>query len=181
MQRNPETVSGMLATIGTLLDDGKIRQALEAIRRFGDASPDLVNAHAVALMCAGESAKAVDLLRHLVLHGGGVTFREAVPLQYKANYAAALMLSGNVAGCQAVLDEVHDGQHPAVMHLRDAMTRWMYSLPWWQRVWFKLSGESSHRPVTLPCRPSELLASDDVRPAAYATAIGGAERAVTTM
>jgi hypothetical protein len=166
MQRNPETVSEMLATIGKLLDDGKSRQSLEAIRRFGVYSPDLVNAHAVTLMCAGEPAKAVDLLRHVVLHAGGVTFKEAVPLLHMTNYATALLLSGNVAGCEAVLDEIHDQQNPAVVRLREVIARWTHTLPWWQRIWFRLSGEAPNQPITLPCKPSELLAGDDLRPAA---------------
>lgn len=165
MQRIPETSAEMLAVLAQKLNAGKVREAADQLRHYGTGSHELMNAYGVILMWSGDTAKAVDVYRHLVM-GGGVSLRSDLPVLYKTNFAAALLLNGNVSGCQGVLDEIDQEHNAGVIRLRLAIRRWKKSLSPWRRLWFMLSGEAPKQSVTLNFPPGDLLSETVLRPAA---------------
>ena len=72
MSRNPETVSDVLALVQKLLDAAKPKNAIELIQRQGTRSAELTNAYGVALMRAGETAKALEVYRNLCINESGL-------------------------------------------------------------------------------------------------------------
>ena len=101
------------------------------------------------------AAAAVDMFRGLVLAAGGLSLRDDVPVVFKANYAAALFASGNVAGGRGVLAEMRGEEHPAVEKLRAAARRWAAGLTLWQKVSWFLGGQPD-RPFVLDGPPGDL-------------------------
>jgi hypothetical protein len=106
-------------------------------------------------MRLGNVKVAVDVYRGLVLSSGGLILRQDVPVVYKTNYATALLLSGNVSGCQRVLNEVNDQSSPPVQRLRDAIHGWVKGMSFWQRLNWWTGGTPTH-PVVLNFPPGEL-------------------------
>ncbi|HRX86184.1 MAG TPA: hypothetical protein P5572_14285 [Phycisphaerae bacterium] len=154
-----------LSNLRRLLDAGKYREAGELIRHCGVTSGDLTNAYGVVLMRSGETAKAVDLYRSLVA-SAGVSMRADAPTLFKTNFAAALLVNGNVSGCESVLDEIGHEDNAGVIRLRQTIRRWKRSLPIWRRIWLTVSGEAPQQTVTLDFAPSDQLADTSLRPAA---------------
>jgi hypothetical protein len=166
MYRNPEKVSDVLALIRRLLSESKPKEAIDRIRRFGATCPELSNAYGVCLMRAGETAKAIELYRNFCIGEGGVCLRPDVPIVFKTNFATALLLAGNVAGCLSVLQEISREHDAGVVKLRVAIARWKRSLTWLERCWFAMSGEAPKRPVVLDFPPGDLDEPRELRPAA---------------
>ncbi|MBU0616280.1 MAG: hypothetical protein KKI02_01045 [Planctomycetes bacterium] len=166
MKRNPERTSDVLAIVRNLLDAGKPKDAGEVLRRFGTGSPELGNAYGVCLMRSGEYSRAIEVFRSLVIREGGVTLRSDVPTAVKTNYATALLLNGSIYGCLFALQEIDQEQDPGVLGLQAAIARWLRSLTWWQRLWFKMAGEAPAKPVALDFAPGELFEKSPLRPAA---------------
>jgi len=166
MTHNLEKVSDVLARIRKLFDAGRPQEAAELIRRFGTAAPLMSNAYGVALMRSGEPARAIDVYRNLVISESGVCLRPDVPVFFKTNYATALLLTRNIAGCLSVLREINDEQHPEVVRLRAAIAEWKRTLGRWQRFWLSIAGEASGKPVQLSFPPGVLDDPHPLRPAA---------------
>jgi hypothetical protein len=166
MYRNPEKVSDVLARIRKLLSEDKPKDALDVIRRFGTTCPELSNACGVCLMRAGEVTRAVELYRNLCIGVGSVCLRPDVAPVFETNFATALLLAGNVAGCLSVLQEIDREDDPGVVRLRAAIARWKRSLTWLERCWFALSREAPNRPVVLDFPPGDLDGPRELRPAA---------------
>ncbi|MBU0637966.1 MAG: hypothetical protein KKB50_03810 [Planctomycetes bacterium] len=158
MPRNPEKVSDVLALVQKLLDAAKLKDAAELIREFGTSSAELSNMYGVALMRAGETAKAVEVYRGLCLNESGFCLKQDLPTTVKANYATALLLAKNVSGCQATLREIAEQNDPYVLKLRAAIDRWRRSLGWWKRLAFDWYGAEPDGPVPLDFPPGELPA-----------------------
>jgi Flp pilus assembly protein TadD len=166
MKHNFERADGALAAVRNLLDAGKPQEAADVLRRFGTGSLELGNAYGVCLMRAGDFSRAVEVYRSLLLSGGGACLKADVPTAVKTNYAMALLLAGNVYGCLFALRETAQEQDPTVIRLRAAIDRWLGSLKWWQRLWFKAAGEVPAKPVPLDFAPGELFEKSPLRPAA---------------
>jgi hypothetical protein len=166
MHRNPEKVSDVLALVQGLLDAAKPKDAVELIRKYGTNSAELSNLYGVALMRAGEAAKAVEVYRGLCINESGFALKQNLPTSFKTNYATALMLVKNVTGCLATLREVQDQDAPYVLKLRAAIERWRRSLGWWKRLAFDWYGAEPDRPVLLDVPPGELVVERQLRPAA---------------
>jgi hypothetical protein len=166
MKHNSKQAGGAFAVVRTLLDAGKPQDAADALRRFGTGSLELGNAYGVCLMRAEDFHRAVEVFRSLVLSDGGVCLRADVPTAVKTNYATALLLAGNVSGCLFTLQEIGQEQDPTIIRLRAAIDRWLASLTWWQRLWFKAAGEAPAKPVPLDFAPGELFEKRPLRPAA---------------
>jgi len=165
--KTPEKLSDLLKLIQKLLDAGKPHDAIELIRHSGVGGPELINAHGVALLRAGELAKAIELYRGLCVSAGGVSLKSEVPTLYKVNYATALLLTGNTAGCLAVLKELGDRPPTGAVRLRSAIVRWKQSLTWVQRTWFALTGDAPRdKPIVFDDPPGELSEASQTRPAA---------------
>lgn len=166
MYHNPEKTSETMALVRKLLELGKPQEAAEVIRQFGAASSELRNAYGVCLMRIGQAAKAVELYRKLVMDEKGINLKRDMPTIFKANFATALLLTRNAAGCLSVLDEMGDSSHPAVVKVRDAVARWRRSLGWWRRIWFAMYGSAPTAPVVLDFAPGDLDDRQSLRPAA---------------
>lgn len=166
MKHNFKQADGALAVVRNLLDAGKPQEAADVLRRFGTRSLELSNAYGVCLMRAGDAHRAVEVFRNLLLNDGGICLKADVPTAVKTNYAMALLLAGNVYGCLFTLQEIGEDQDPAVIRLRAAVDRWLGSLRWWQRLWFKAAGEAPAKPVPLDFAPGELFEKRPLRPAA---------------
>lgn len=133
----------VLERVSAMLDAGKPKEALAAIRSSRTASPWLMNAAAVCEMRQGNAEGAVQILRSLTVGSGGLVIRSDAPTVFKVNFAIALWRNGNLGGCQSTLAEIRDSEHPAVKELRNAIAKWKRSLSFWQRVSLLLGGEPS--------------------------------------
>jgi hypothetical protein len=131
-----------------LLEAGQPQQALALLHQARGKSPRATNAVGVCLLRQGREAEALGLFRGLVLAPNGLSVRADVPWEFKANFAAALLASGNVGGGISALGDVGASQHPAVLALREAVRRWKASLSLWERLcWY--FGSELDRPVLL--------------------------------
>ncbi len=166
MAKNPETVGEVLGEVRQLLDAGKAKEALELLNRCGRESLELGNAFGVCLMRIGNVAKAVEHYRHMLIGKDGVYVRREAPAVLKTNFATALLLEMNVAGCLDVLKDVGDENDENVKKIRAVVVNWKRTLNWPQRIWLKVSGQVPNKPVMLGFAPGELWEKRQMRPAA---------------
>ena len=138
-----------------LLEAGKPQEAFDLINAKGSGGPAFKNARGVCLMRMGQAALAVRTYRSIVLDTSGISLRTDVPTVYKRNFATALLLDGNVLGCQSVLDEIRDENDPGVQNLRSVIRRWISGLPFFQRLAWK-AGSQPKGAVTIDFVPGEL-------------------------
>jgi hypothetical protein len=109
----------------------------------------------VCLLRLGNAQRAIELFRGLVLGPGGLVLRRDVPTAFKTNFATALLMDGNVAGCTSVLASLREEDHPAVRKLRAAVRRWQEAMSLWERVCWHF-GSPPNRPVELGFEPGDL-------------------------
>ncbi|MGE3182534.1 MAG: hypothetical protein AB7N71_12960 [Phycisphaerae bacterium] len=166
MSKHHESMREILARVQNLLDQNDVQQAIEQVRKHGNGSAEMSNAYAVCLMRSGQADKAVEIYRSALVQPGGVCLKPEMPTEYKANYAGALLLTGNVAGCLAVLRDAHAEGNPVVIKLRAAIQQWLRSLSWWQRLWLRLANEAPKKPVKIDFSLGTLLTEGSLRPAA---------------
>ena len=138
-----------------LLDVGKPQEAFDLINAKGSGAPAMKNARGVCLMRMQQPALAVRTYRSLVLDHNGISLRTDVPTLYKTNFATALLLDGNVSGCQSVLDEIRDENDPGVQKLRAVIQRWVSELSFLKRLAWTAGSQPAH-PVTVDFVPGEL-------------------------
>jgi hypothetical protein len=148
-------LSELLDHIGRLLQEGKPKKALDVLTRSSADSREAVNARGVCLLRLGEVRRAIELFRGLVLAPGGLVLRPDVPTTFKTNFATALLMDGNIAGCTSVLSDVREEEHPAVRKLRAAIRRWKEGMSFWEKVSWHL-GSAPDRAVELGFDPGEL-------------------------
>jgi hypothetical protein len=151
--RPPEIVK-LLDKVADLLQEGQSDAALNLIRRSKVNSPWVTNAIAVCLLRSGDAARAIEVLRTLVL-ASGVCLRANVPVLFKTNYATALAAANRLSGCISILDEIHDEANPAVERLRVAIRRWEEGLSLWQRFRWAI-GEPVGGQIILDFPPGDL-------------------------
>jgi hypothetical protein len=149
----PADVGELLGQVEGQLEAEGPGKALESLDRARAAGPWVVNARGVCLMRMGEHQRALELFRALVQDGAGV--RDDAPTVFKANYATAQLLTGNLTGCVVTLGQARDEAHPSVRRLREALGRWRRGLPFWQRVGSFL-GFDPGAPVELGFPPGDL-------------------------
>jgi hypothetical protein len=140
-------VAAVLAKAERLLAEGNPSAALDAVVAPKLDSPWLANAAGVCQLRMGNAKVALDVFRRLVLAPGGLFLRQEAPTVFKANFAAALIAEGNLAGGVQSLDDARDEAHPAVRKLREAVGRWAQKLTFWQKVNWKLGGQPDGGPV----------------------------------
>lgn len=134
----PPAVAQALANAEVELQAGRTKQAHEILRRADVASPWVVNALGVCQLRQGQAQAAVDTFRRLAV-GDHLRLRSDAPI--KVNFATALLLSGNIAGCFSTLDEIGPERHPAIERLRAALTRWKQNMSFWERINWYLGSE----------------------------------------
>jgi hypothetical protein len=139
----PETTGGSskLERIRALLAAGQVEEVQRLVSHRDFCDPELKNAAGVCLLRLGKYAEAVTLFRSLALAANQVNLRPDAPLHFKTNFATALLLSGHLRGCEDVLAELHDDDHPLVARLLQAIDRWKASLTFWQRLRHWLGGD----------------------------------------
>ncbi len=138
-----------------LLADGKAKEAFDLLNAQESGDPRLKNARGVCLLRLGLAEPAIRVFRGLCLTASGIVVRNDVPLIYKTNFAAALLLDNRVSGCLEVLNEVHNESHPSVQQLRGLIANWQSQLTLWQRVMWKLGNEPK-RPVSIDVQLGDL-------------------------
>jgi hypothetical protein len=138
-----------------LLELDKPQEAFDLINAKGSGAPAMKNARGVCLMRMQQPALAVRTYRSIVLDHNGISLRSDVPIVYKTNFATALLLDGNVSGCQSVLDEIRDENDPGVQKLRSVIQRWVSELSFLKRLAWKAGSQPAH-PVTIDFVPGEL-------------------------
>lgn len=148
--------SKLLTEVKAFLDRDNPSGALELLRQAKPEAPTLQNACAVCLMRLGQPEKAVNILRSLLLKGSSLSLSPDAPVVYKANYALALLLSHQFEGCQDVLKEIGDDEHPVVTKARSAVTRWKRSLSLVKRFLLFCGVQSNGHPVALDFPPGDL-------------------------
>ena len=122
------------------------------------------NERGVQLMREGNIEEAVRVLRPLVVAPGCIWTRPDVPNLVRRNFATALLLAGQPAGCLELLGEMKDDKHARVVQLRAAVKRWektLSLLEWmnWRSGWIA----PENRPVAIDFVPGE-FSEEVVRP-----------------
>lgn len=137
----------LLQRVRALVEQGKADEALKLIKSVDGTDPVLMNAAGVCYLRAGRPAKAVEVFHRLCV-GDGLGVRAGTSPLHVANFAAALLLSGNLNGCRHKLRLV-DRSHPVAVQLHSAIARWEGSLGAWQRVLLRLGMFEPERPIGL--------------------------------
>lgn len=107
------------------------------------------NAMGVCLLRSDRPEEAVELFRELVLIADSTSVRNDVPIHFITNYATALLLCRNIAGCERVLNElerINELNGPA-FRLRDAIVAAQRSLRFFDRM--KSAIGAFPKPITL--------------------------------
>jgi predicted Zn-dependent protease len=152
-EKHPPEHSAVLNQVEKLLQAGQPKQALDLLARSKDHSPWSTNAAGVCLLRLGQADRAVELYRNLVL--SGLFLRPDVPTAWKVNFATALLMADNLAGCVRVLAEIQEEDHPGVQRLRAALQSWHDRLSVWEKIRWLLGGQPARR-VELDFLPGEL-------------------------
>lgn len=153
-ERHPSDPPGLLQQIAELLEAGQPKKALDVLARSKDHSPWSTNAIAVCLLRLGQAEQAVELFRNLVL-SGSLLLRPEVPTAWKVNFATALLMTDNLAGCIQMLRDLREEDHPSVQRLRKAIRQWEEELSLWEKIQWHLGGQPA-RGVPLDFLPGEL-------------------------
>jgi len=150
----PQELADLLNTVAAALDAGHPRKALELLQKCKVKSPWVNNAMAVCLLRLGKAPRAVEMLKGLVVTSG-VCFRNDVPAVFLTNFATALLMIGNVSGCESALAAVPDQRDPCVQQLRNAIRQWWASVSFWQKMrWYW--GDQPDRPVAFDFPPGRI-------------------------
>jgi hypothetical protein len=151
--RPPEVID-LLAKVATSLDAGHPQKALELLQKSKVRSPWVTNAMAVCLLRLGDTTRAIEMLKGLVVTSS-VCFRTDVPAVFLTNFATALLMAHNVSGCLSALGAVRDDQGPSAQRLRSALRQWKAGLSFWQRLrWYW--GDTPGSPIELGFPPGEI-------------------------
>lgn len=117
-----------------LLNENRTDEALQMATRSREQSPAMQNVRAVCLMRTGLAKEALAILTPMVFLHGSVAISHDAPLQAKINYATALLLTGNVAGCLVALREMQDEAHESLQQLRQGVAAWKKGQGFWRRL-----------------------------------------------
>lgn len=118
------------------------------------SSPEVVNLRAVCLMRMGNAEAALALMRSIALQPGCTWMRSPLPNAFKINFATALLMNGLPNGCADALDEIDDEALPAVQNLRAVLAEWSKSLPFIQRMQWRLGRVAPTKcQISLPFLP----------------------------
>lgn len=154
VERHPSEPPGLRGQIEQFLQAGQPKKALDVLARTKVQSPWSTNAIAVCLLRLGQTDRAIELFRSLVL-SGSLFLRRDVPTAWKANFATALLMANNLFGCIQVLRDIQDEHDPNVQRLRGVIRRWQRELSMAEKFQWFLGGQPA-RPVVLDFLPGEL-------------------------
>jgi len=150
----PAEVTELLNKVAATLDAGHPQKALELLQKSKVKSPWVTNSMAVCLLRLGDTQRAIEMLKGLVVTSG-VCFRTDVPAVFLTNFATALLMTHNVSGSMSALANVRDAENPTVQRLRGAIRQWKSDLTLWQKIrWYW--GDTPGGPVELGAPPGEV-------------------------
>jgi hypothetical protein len=124
MSTATKDVPTALERVRDLLERGRTTEARSFLEQMRERSTALQDAYGVCLMRCGEVDRAIDLYRRLLLEQGGVVMRPGATVAARTNFATALLLAGNAAGCETMLTEIDQEDHPLVLRLRTVIGAW---------------------------------------------------------
>lgn len=128
--------SGAASEKDATSDYAKLAAKLSA----SDRSPQTLSRLGVCHLRLGNASEAVRIYRGLVLQPGCTWERTDIPPVYRLNYATALLLAGQPAGCIEVLQSKTLADHPRALELKAAIKRWERSLGFFKRWDWRLNG-----------------------------------------
>ncbi|MCG3180050.1 MAG: hypothetical protein BIFFINMI_02404 [Phycisphaerae bacterium] len=149
-----QNASPLLREAASLLERNHPEQALARLSKARGAEPAVENARGVCLMRLGRVDEALELYRRLLYPRGGLQIAPGASPKVLANFATALMLTGNLSGCVETLDAA-DAADPAVVRVRQAVATWRKSLGVVRRLLAKL-GLAPGRPTRLEFPPGAI-------------------------
>ncbi len=120
-----------------LIEANDFASAIDLLRGGGHSAA-IRNALGVCLIRSGRAKDAIPAYRNLVLAPGGTWERAEVPDSYKRNFAVALLMVGQPAGCLEVLRSTSDPNHAKCAEIRNAIKEWEQSLSFLRRWDWKL-------------------------------------------
>lgn len=124
----------VLETAGALLGQGRVNEALAALRAGPGNSDAANNAVGVCQLRLGQHEMAMWTFRQLVFPNDALVMPRQTPAAFVANYALAHLLMGNAVTGVSMLGQHPDRHHPAIAQVRGAVARWKRSMPWWRRA-----------------------------------------------
>lgn len=172
---NGKLEAELLQEVQAHLDAGRPDRALDMLHSTGNRSKALLNAYGVCLMRAGQIDKASGVFRNLAISGNGFCLDPRAPIVFTTNYAIALLLAAHVNGCMAVLNQIENQAHPAVVRLRNAIDAWKRTLGRVRRLLIPVLGLPDVA-VPLPFPPGDIwIKGNDGPPINTASRTGRAE------
>lgn len=140
--------------IQQLLDQNHPQEALNLINHVNSDSPPMKNAQGVCLLRLGRAEDAVSVLRGIVFQGY-ICIPSDTPVVYKTNFVTAMLMANHKESVMGVIEDLDEGQHPAVARLKAAMRNWFKSLSLFQRLLSKVR-IYSRKPVSIDFPPGDL-------------------------
>lgn len=139
-----------------LAESGEVDKAFKLLAVLNNPTDEVYNARGVCLMRLGKTDEAVRVFRSFVLQSGCVWVKSNLPVIYRTNYAASLLLAGLTGGAVSTLNEINQEDHPSVVRLRGAIREWEKYLSWWQWLNWK-TGVVPEEPVVLTFPPGDFF------------------------
>lgn len=140
--------------IQELLSRGGPNEALKFIEHLGQRTPILQNARGVCLMRLGRIDEAIAALRDVAFQGH-ICMPSDTPVQYKINFATAMLLHNSKEGAFPILEGLDAKQYPQTTKLKDAIRRWARSLNFFDKCRY-LIGWYPNKPVAIDFPPGEI-------------------------
>jgi|GEM_PF-2881967 len=137
----------VLREVVALVERGLPDEALKLLKSANGADPVLLNAAGVCHLRAGRPDRAVEVFRRLCV-GEGIGMRPDVSQLHAANFATALLLSGNLNACRHHLRFV-EPSHPVAVQVGAAIAKWERSLGRWRQLMLRLGLWDPKRPIEL--------------------------------
>ncbi len=156
MAKSASPSFGVLEQVKQLLADNRPEEAHGLLGRVRDTSAPVVNARAVCLLRLGRPQEAARILGPLAYSNGGMMPNLEALLSVRVNYATALLLSGNISGCQGALRDLFREEHPSIDRLRGALAKWRKSQGLWRRLLMAVGVEPYGARVVPDSPPGEL-------------------------
>lgn len=122
-----------LEHIKNLIKENKVQEAVDILNHCSDSSLWFQNAKAVCYMRMNLIKEAADLLRVMVYPGKAIVPSEHTPEMIKLNLAEAMMLSGNIAGAAAIINDCYE-QSEQKEKLDNTIKNWKKKLPLWKKI-----------------------------------------------
>ena len=114
----------VLARVDVCLRQNQPEAAMAVLTASGMSCPDARNAWGVCLLRLGQAGQARSVFCDLVFPGNAYAVPESVPLEYRVNYATALLMERNVSVGIDTLRAIPDQGHPEVAALWKAVNQW---------------------------------------------------------